>query len=176
VLCGSFLRFSHSSHSFQLSNPRVAGQIITQSSIPQSHSITAMDKYLNSQFSAPLQDLANWTSKLSLPALFALSWVVAPALIILLNVLRQVVSSSVLVSQGWSLHKQALPQDKTKPPVVFHYIPWFGSAAYYGEDPYKFFFECREKVSFFIEASFEISSSLIFSTAIFSPSSLWVDG
>jgi hypothetical protein len=29
---------------------------------------------------------------------------------------------------------------------VFHYIPWFGSAAYYGEDPYKFFFECREKV------------------------------
>ena len=32
------------------------------------------------------------------------------------------------------------------PPVVFHYIPWFGSAAGYGQDPYKFLFECREKV------------------------------
>ena len=30
--------------------------------------------------------------------------------------------------------------------MVFYYIPWFGSAAYYGQDPYKFFFECREKV------------------------------
>lgn len=42
---------------------------------------------------------------------------------------------------------QCLPRDKSSPPEVFHYIPWFGSAAYYGEDPYKFFFECREKVS-----------------------------
>jgi len=31
--------------------------------------------------------------------------------------------------------------------MVFYYIPWFGSAAYYGQDPYKFFFECRDKVS-----------------------------
>jgi hypothetical protein len=30
--------------------------------------------------------------------------------------------------------------------MVFYYIPWFGSAAYYGQDPYKFFFECRDKV------------------------------
>lgn len=28
---------------------------------------------------------------------------------------------------------------------MFHYIPWFGSAAYYGMDPYKFMFECRDK-------------------------------
>ena len=43
---------------------------------------------------------------------------------------------------------QAIPRSKTSPPLVFHWIPWFGSAAYYGEDPYKFFFENREKVSF----------------------------
>ncbi|OCF36969.1 cytochrome P450, family 51 (sterol 14-demethylase) [Kwoniella heveanensis BCC8398] len=63
------------------------------------------------------------------PALVLLGVVGIPALIIALNVFRQV----------------CLPRDKTLPPVVFHYIPWFGSAAYYGEDPYKFFFECREK-------------------------------
>lgn len=40
---------------------------------------------------------------------------------------------------------QCLPRRKDLPPVVFHYIPWFGSAAYYGEDPYKFLFECRDK-------------------------------
>ena len=39
-----------------------------------------------------------------------------------------------------------LPRDPTLPPMVFYYIPWFGSAAYYGQDPYKFFFECRDKV------------------------------
>lgn len=42
---------------------------------------------------------------------------------------------------------QLLPKDPTLPPVVFHLIPWFGSAAGYGQDPYKFMFECREKVS-----------------------------
>lgn len=36
--------------------------------------------------------------------------------------------------------------------MVFHYIPWFGSAAYYGQDPYKFLFECREKVSWILRA------------------------
>ena len=40
-----------------------------------------------------------------------------------------------------------LPRDPSLPPMVFYYIPWFGSAAYYGQDPYKFFFECRDKVS-----------------------------
>lgn len=29
--------------------------------------------------------------------------------------------------------------------MVFHIIPWFGSAATYGMDPYKFLFDCREK-------------------------------
>ncbi|WVQ82406.1 hypothetical protein IAT38_004534 [Cryptococcus sp. DSM 104549] len=52
-----------------------------------------------------------------------------PAIVIGLNVFRQL----------------CLPRNKALPPVVFHYIPWFGSAAYYGEDPYKFLFECRDK-------------------------------
>jgi hypothetical protein len=42
---------------------------------------------------------------------------------------------------------QVLPKDPSLPPVVFHFIPWFGSAATYGMDPYKFLFDCREKVS-----------------------------
>ncbi|KAK8864202.1 hypothetical protein IAR55_001448 [Kwoniella newhampshirensis] len=70
-----------------------------------------------------------WYSVLPAPIRVVL-WVIGlPTLIIGLNVFRQV----------------ALPRNKNLPPVVFHYIPWFGSAAYYGEDPYKFFFECREK-------------------------------
>lgn len=39
-----------------------------------------------------------------------------------------------------------LPKDNSLPPVVWHWIPWFGSAAGYGEDPIKFFFDCKEKV------------------------------
>ncbi|KAJ1033819.1 hypothetical protein NDA16_000029 [Ustilago loliicola] len=38
-----------------------------------------------------------------------------------------------------------LPKPKNLPPVVFHFVPIIGSAIYYGIDPYKFFFECREK-------------------------------
>nr|UYX79040.1 lanosterol 14-alpha-demethylase [Trichosporon asahii]UYX79041.1 lanosterol 14-alpha-demethylase [Trichosporon asahii]UYX79042.1 lanosterol 14-alpha-demethylase [Trichosporon asahii]UYX79043.1 lanosterol 14-alpha-demethylase [Trichosporon asahii]UYX79044.1 lanosterol 14-alpha-demethylase [Trichosporon asahii] len=52
-----------------------------------------------------------------------------PVLAIVINVLSQLL----------------LPKDPTLPPVVFHVIPWFGSAAAYGMDPYKFLFDCREK-------------------------------
>ncbi|WFD35719.1 sterol 14alpha-demethylase [Malassezia cuniculi] len=38
-----------------------------------------------------------------------------------------------------------LPQDKSHPPVVFHYVPIIGSAVTYGMDPYRFFFDCRAK-------------------------------
>ncbi|EJU04979.1 lanosterol 14-alpha-demethylase [Dacryopinax primogenitus] len=38
-----------------------------------------------------------------------------------------------------------LPRDRTKPPTVFHLIPFIGSAVAYGMDPYKFFFSMREK-------------------------------
>lgn len=36
--------------------------------------------------------------------------------------------------------------NRTKPPLVFHWIPFLGSTIRYGMDPYKFFFSCREKV------------------------------
>jgi sterol 14-demethylase len=42
--------------------------------------------------------------------------------------------------------KQLYFPDRDKPPVVFHWLPLIGSTIYYGMDPYKFFFECREKV------------------------------
>ncbi|CAL1716454.1 unnamed protein product [Somion occarium] len=40
---------------------------------------------------------------------------------------------------------QLLPRDKSKPPLVWHWIPIFGSAAAYGQDPIKFFLDCRDK-------------------------------
>ncbi|KAG8864925.1 Lanosterol 14-alpha-demethylase [Tulasnella sp. 330] len=41
--------------------------------------------------------------------------------------------------------ERLLPTDPSLPPVVFHWIPFFGSAAGYGDDPLNFFFKCREK-------------------------------
>nr|AWJ58298.1 14-alpha sterol demethylase [Aspergillus pseudoviridinutans] len=35
--------------------------------------------------------------------------------------------------------------NRTEPPMVFHWVPFLGSAISYGIDPYKFFFACREK-------------------------------
>ncbi|KAI0926014.1 hypothetical protein AcV5_008593 [Taiwanofungus camphoratus] len=43
------------------------------------------------------------------------------------------------------LYQLVMPRDRTVPPVVFHLIPWFGSAAAYGGDPVEFFKSCREK-------------------------------
>jgi sterol 14-demethylase len=37
--------------------------------------------------------------------------------------------------------------NKTRPPLVFHWVPFIGSTIHYGMDPYDFFFSCREKVS-----------------------------
>lgn len=34
---------------------------------------------------------------------------------------------------------------KDRAPLVFHWIPWFGSAAVYGMQPYEFFESCQEK-------------------------------
>ena len=41
---------------------------------------------------------------------------------------------------------QLLFKDPNQPPVVFHWLPVFGSTIVYGIDPYKFFFSCRERV------------------------------
>ncbi|GJE94778.1 cytochrome P450 [Phanerochaete sordida] len=50
-----------------------------------------------------------------------------------------------LLSIAFNVIYQLLPKDKSLPPVVWHWFPWFGSAAAYGEDPIKFFFDCKEK-------------------------------
>lgn len=34
---------------------------------------------------------------------------------------------------------------RDRPPLVFHWIPWVGSAVVYGTQPYKFFEECQKK-------------------------------
>lgn len=43
---------------------------------------------------------------------------------------------------GWQL-VYSLRKDRV--PLVFHWIPWFGSAIPYGMQPYNFFEKCREK-------------------------------
>ncbi|KAF2480722.1 eburicol 14 alpha-demethylase [Neohortaea acidophila] len=40
---------------------------------------------------------------------------------------------------------QLLFRNPHEPPVVFHWVPFFGSTITYGIDPYRFFFACREK-------------------------------
>ncbi|KAF8920363.1 cytochrome P450 51 [Mucidula mucida] len=52
-----------------------------------------------------------------------------PVLTIVLNVLQQLI----------------LPKDPTKPPLVFHWLPFIGSGVQYGHDPLNFFFNCQKK-------------------------------
>ena len=42
--------------------------------------------------------------------------------------------------------KQLLSKNPNEPPVVFHWVPFFGSTIVYGIDPYAFFFRCQKKV------------------------------
>ena len=43
--------------------------------------------------------------------------------------------------------KQALFKKKKEPPVVFHWLPFVGSALSYGQEPNKFLGGCKAKVS-----------------------------
>ncbi|KAK0500018.1 cytochrome P450 [Armillaria luteobubalina] len=45
----------------------------------------------------------------------------------------------------FNLLRQMLPQDRSKPPVVFHWFPFIGSSIQYGSDPLAFLFACQEK-------------------------------
>lgn len=79
-----------------------------------------------------LNDLASplsaWLSAASTWKIIAASFVSFTILSILINVLRQL-----------------LFRNPNEPPLVFHWVPFFGSTITYGIDPYKFFFSCREK-------------------------------
>lgn len=77
----------------------------------------------------PLGPYFQELSKLGTPMLVAVATVTFVVLSVLINVLNQL-----------------LPKDPTKPPVVFHYFPFFGSTVRYGMDPYVFFQDCQKKV------------------------------
>lgn len=42
---------------------------------------------------------------------------------------------------------QVLFPKRNQPPVVFHWVPWLGSAIEYGMDPFKFYSRNRQKAS-----------------------------
>ncbi len=42
--------------------------------------------------------------------------------------------------------KQALFKKRNEPPVVFHWLPFIGSALSYGQEPNKFLGKCKAKV------------------------------
>lgn len=44
--------------------------------------------------------------------------------------------------------RQSIFKNPNEPPVVFHWVPFIGNTISYGMEPYKFFFQCREKVHF----------------------------
>lgn len=74
----------------------------------------------------PLRDALGTDSTFYVLAAGALSFCV---LVVLLNVLQQL-----------------LFRNPAEPPLVFHWVPFIGSTISYGIDPYKFFFNCRDKV------------------------------
>lgn len=41
---------------------------------------------------------------------------------------------------------QLIFKNPNEPPLVFHWVPYFGSTIAYGIDPYDFFFRCQRKV------------------------------
>ncbi|KDQ19313.1 hypothetical protein BOTBODRAFT_27902 [Botryobasidium botryosum FD-172 SS1] len=76
---------------------------------------------------------------------------VSPALAALLSNVHPAVLAAVVfiglpvVAIALNVAQQFLPKDPNLPPVVFHWLPYVGSAISYGDDPLKFFFTNREK-------------------------------
>lgn len=52
----------------------------------------------------------------------------------------------IVLSVVLNVLNQVLFANPNEPPVVFHWFPIIGSTVTYGIDPYKFFFNCKEKV------------------------------
>ncbi|KAK1146305.1 Lanosterol 14-alpha-demethylase [Aspergillus melleus] len=52
---------------------------------------------------------------------------------------------SALALIVWNLARQLLLHDKSKPPVVFHWLPFLGNTISYGMQPYSFFLSCQQK-------------------------------
>jgi sterol 14alpha-demethylase len=62
-----------------------------------------------------------------------------------LTTLASALLTFICISIGTNLIRQLLFANPHRPPVVFHWIPSWGSTVDYGKDPYAFFFRCREK-------------------------------
>ena len=54
--------------------------------------------------------------------------------------------SFIALSVVINVLRQLLFKNPHEPPVVFHWFPFVGSTISYGIEPYKFFFNAREKV------------------------------
>jgi sterol 14-demethylase len=63
-----------------------------------------------------------------------------------LTVVAASIASFLVLSVVVNVLNQILFRNPHEPPVVFHLFPVIGSTIQYGMDPYKFFFEQREKV------------------------------
>ncbi|KIW28091.1 uncharacterized protein PV07_07775 [Cladophialophora immunda] len=50
-----------------------------------------------------------------------------------------------VISVVTNILRQLFFRDPHRPPVVWHWFPLIGSTVDYGQDPYRFFFKCREK-------------------------------
>jgi hypothetical protein len=81
------------------------------------------------EFLVPFGPLYGELAKLSTPLLIVVGTAAFIVVTVVVNVLQQL-----------------LLRDPTKPPVVFHFFPFFGSTVTYGMDPYAFFAGCKEKV------------------------------
>jgi hypothetical protein len=83
--------------------------------------------------------------------------------------------SFIALSVVINVLRQLLFKNPHEPPVVFHWFPFVGSTISYGIDPYKFFFNAREKVRKLpYDYSFKLNApliSLLCSTVTFSLSS-----
>ena len=55
-------------------------------------------------------------------------------------------ASFIVLTVVLNVLSQLLFRNPNEPPVVFHWVPFIGSTITYGIDPYKFFFNCRQKV------------------------------